>query len=440
MNSSPGQRLIPADDVRIKQRIDDSVVVYRSVEDRYLVYNGNKAKILDLLMIHRDIGEAKRRLFKRLRNKKETVEAFFAGFIEELTDTGYFTVTAGEDRNGSPYWPRKGWPLDEVFLELTRNCNLSCFHCYIDKDNVKNQLSTGQLSDIIDQLDDMGVLKVKVTGGEPMMHRDFFPIVEAIIEKKMGLRVYSNGSFLTEANIARMADLGIREIQVSLDGFKPSTHDRFRRKKGNFAFIRDALPLLGRAGITVIISFTATDHNVHEVDLIGEYAGNNAHVRLNISPYINYHSGRLETEKILDVSEETVKKISEAYFRMSDLWSRKMHYGFTYPIDYPGYCGMGIFSCYISADGKVSLCPLLRQDGYVAGDLTQTPLETVWQTGDVFRKYREYTLRDMETCATCSHIYRCRGGCRARAIFHSNDFLSADPISCSMLRYESNKS
>ena len=69
-----------------------------------------------------------------------------------------------------------GVPIS-VHLDLTYRCNERCEHCYLEHDD-KGEMTTAEIFDVFDQLADAGVFFLVLSGGEPLLRRDFFPILE----------------------------------------------------------------------------------------------------------------------------------------------------------------------------------------------------------------------------------------------------------------------
>ena len=175
---------------------------------------------------------------------------------------GHGPVRPDPSRRG----PHTGGPV--VIWNLIRRCNLTCKHCYATSADIDfdGELSTAEIFDVMDDLKSFGVSVLILSGGEPMMHPDIFPI--AARAKSMGFYVglSTNGTLINDHNIAHLAELDLDYVGVSLDGLE-ATHDRFRRRTGAFrealAGIRSCL----QYDIKVGLRFTLTADN--EADLTG---------------------------------------------------------------------------------------------------------------------------------------------------------------------------
>lgn len=439
------QKLYYLSYLRVKKRGDDSVVIYNYKNNEFLVYSGIDSKLFMLFLKKGDLYSFITAIKKQGVKYEDNILKRAFNILEELTQKGWVKLCDNKSEKLNRecsyldkieyFVDNNKFSLDEVFIELTRKCNLNCHHCYIDKNNFEKELSTEKIISFIEDIKQMGVLKVKITGGEPMLHKDFFKIIEYIISKHIGVRIYTNGSYLNTDTIEYLSDIGINEIQISVDGFKESTHDSFRRKKGNLQIIKKALLELENKRINTILSYTVTDFNIREIPLLYNYIKNFKFVKLNASPYINYHRYTFKKEnidKMLNVSKETIIALKKYAYEMQDVWSSKMSYGFSYPNKFIGYCGAGTFSCYLSSKGQVYFCPMLQEEEFKLGDINEMNIKEIWLNSDFLKEYRRYTIRDIEKCSECIAVNFCRGGCRARAYLRNNDLLSNDFISCEM--------
>ena len=323
------------------------------------------------------------------------------------------------------------WTLEEVFFELTKKCNLNCMHCYIPKDIEKNEMTKDEWFHIVDQCKELGVALIKLTGGEAMISPHFWNIVEYISQKEIRMRLYTNGSFLNEENVSRLKKLGVNECQISVDGGTAATHDSFRRVKGNYERIQNALPILQKYEMKVILSYTISDYNQREVENFVELSYQYSNVKIVVSPYMNYHQTS-EKKCELHVDDQMVNMLKGLFEKNQYKWSDKTRYYMSFSNQFIGFCGAGTYMLYIDSQGKAMICPLLNQSENIVGDVRKQGLCSVWRESEFLTDYRQRSVSDIEKCGKCSNVNTCRGGCRARAYLKRNMLLSPDEISCQM--------
>ena len=109
--------------------------------------------------------------------------------------------------------------VPNLALVITTHCNFNCLHCYEAADNeiVRREMSLSDCRRLIDEASDCGVLRFKITGGEPMMHRHFFDIVQYVYEKGMSVRcIYTNGYFITPEKLDKLMAERIRGFDEAI--------------------------------------------------------------------------------------------------------------------------------------------------------------------------------------------------------------------------------
>lgn len=401
----------------VKCRYDKKIVVFSHSMEANVLEGQEKQ-----LLIKFNGGNTYASVCKTDQLKKKYKQSFLY-----LIEKQYLVETEGKRKvNLTPKWT-----LDEVFLELSKNCNLHCRHCYIPNGITEKEIKLKQWKRIVDQCHELEVGLIKITGGEPMLSSYFWDIVSYIHMKNIRMRIYTNGSYLNRETIRCLKHNGINEIQISLDGGTEKTHDSFRRTKGNFSKIMEALPILSNIGISVILSFTLSDFNEHEVKLFLQIAYRYTNVKVVINPYINYHQTCLN-ENILNISDTMIFNLKNCFQDNKLKWSDKTKYYLSFSNRFIGFCGLGTYMLYIDSTANVYLCPLLNQKENVVGNLNECSLVEVWEKSELLNQYRRYTIADIEGCNACKNSHICRGGCRARAFMESNTLLAKDSISCKM--------
>lgn len=118
-------------------------------------------------------------------------------------------------------------------IELTRRCNLSCDHCYVDH-HIKDQLSIEELSRLFDELAEQGCLFLHLTGGEVGLRHDFVDILRAARRHHFNIKINSTATLFSDADVAMLAELQVRHVNVSIYSDTAAVHDRVVNKKGAF--------------------------------------------------------------------------------------------------------------------------------------------------------------------------------------------------------------
>lgn len=153
-----------------------------------------------------------------------------------------------------------------VVWNMTRACNLTCMHCYASATAgpAPDELSYDETLALVDHLIDYRAPVVLFSGGEPMMHPHLFELIERVVKGGPRAVLSTNGLLIDRDKAARLSDLGLSYIGVSLDGLA-ETHDQFRRWPGAFDRTLKAIVLAREAGIKVGLRFTLNRRNISDL-------------------------------------------------------------------------------------------------------------------------------------------------------------------------------
>ena len=123
--------------------------------------------------------------------------------------------------------------VQKVFWSVTGRCNFRCRHCYMDApDGTLGELSTSEALELIDQMAECGVLRVDITGGEPLVRKDIWQLIDRICSYKMVIRSFhTNGWLLDDKVLDEFEKRRLKpEIYFSFDGV--GWHDWMRGVPG----------------------------------------------------------------------------------------------------------------------------------------------------------------------------------------------------------------
>jgi 12,18-didecarboxysiroheme deacetylase len=153
-----------------------------------------------------------------------------------------------------------------VVWNMTRRCNLKCVHCYSASANIDypDELTTDEGRKLIDNLAQFGAPVILFSGGEPLMRPDLSELAQYATDKGMRAVISTNGTLITKEIAAKLKEVGLSYVGVSLDGLE-KTHDRFRGTKGAFEKAMEGIRNCREAGIKVGIRFTVNKRNLADV-------------------------------------------------------------------------------------------------------------------------------------------------------------------------------
>ncbi|MGD8535050.1 MAG: radical SAM protein [Candidatus Aminicenantes bacterium] len=194
--------------------------------------------------------------------------------------------------------PRMNWPegsdlsaLHESLI-LTWECNLHCLHCrpYLPPNGT---LSLNDVKEHLDSLAKKGTLFLHLTGGEPLIHKDFWKIVSYANQKNFALILHTNGTLITPEFGERLKNFNFLQVSLTVLGGNAQTHDSLTGVKGSFEKTVHALKIMKEKGLDVVLSTTKLSDNQDEIPEM-ERLANNHGATLKIIPYQTPHKGEFE--------------------------------------------------------------------------------------------------------------------------------------------------
>src|SRR5580698_7068309 len=140
-----------------------------------------------------------------------------------------------------------GIPLN-VHLDLTYRCNERCVHCYLDHED-HGEMTTMEIKDLLDELAGAGVFFLTLSGGEILLRKDFFEILEYARELMFCVKLKSNAVLIREREAARIRDLGVESVQISIYSHRPEVHDAITLVPGSLKRSLNAIRFLKAHGL-----------------------------------------------------------------------------------------------------------------------------------------------------------------------------------------------
>jgi mycofactocin radical SAM maturase len=313
--------------------------------------------------------------------------------------------------------------------ELTYACNLACVHCLSSSGRRDpDELSTAEALDVLDQLAALQVFYINIGGGEPMIRRDFFPIVEHAIARGIGVKFSTNGAFIDAERAARLAAMDYLDIQISLDGLDATTNDAVRGA-GSYATARRAMDHLAAAGFGPFkISVVITRQNVPQLDgfkaLADSYGAQLRVTRLRPSGRgaESWDDLRMTPAQQVEVYRWLLAHgndvlTGDSFFHLNALGE---------PLPGLNLCGAGRVVCLIDPVGDVYACPFVIHEEFKAGNVRDDGgFAKVWRASALFTSLRE--PQSAGACASCGSYDACQGGCMAAKFFTGLPLDGPDP-------------
>src|SRR5947209_5467613 len=155
-------------------------------------------------------------------------------------------------------------PMSALF-ELTFVCNHACSFCYNCPTGQK-EMTTVEVCEALQKLADFNILYLTLTGGEPLVRKDFFDIAKRARELGFALRIYTNAYLIDAAMAKRIKEIANPiEMEISIHGAKPATHEKLTCVPGSLGRVINAVRHLRAEGIKVNLKCPITRDNQDEV-------------------------------------------------------------------------------------------------------------------------------------------------------------------------------
>jgi len=295
-----------------------------------------------------------------------------------------------------------GTPLS-VHLDVTYRCNERCVHCYLDHED-HGEMTTTEIKDLLEQLAGAGVFFLTLSGGEILLRKDFFEILEYARELTFCVKLKSNAIMIREEEAQRIRSLGVESIQVSIYSHRPEVHDAVTKVKGSLKRSLEAIRFLKSYGLKVIIANVLMTQNYQDYPGVRALAAEIG-VPCALDPTI---TPKMDGDRfILNLNVD--RSALEQVFRDQSLVGNVTEFCATSqkPDDdelesLP--CSAGHNSCYISPYGDVYPCV---QFPLPSGNIRSRRFLDIWRNSAQLNEVRSIRLRDLPSCSKCTHGSAC---------------------------------
>jgi radical SAM protein with 4Fe4S-binding SPASM domain len=318
---------------------------------------------------------------------------------------------------------RLGVPLS-AHMDITWRCNERCVHCYLDHEG-EGEMTTAEIKDALDQIAASGTFFLSISGGEPLLRRDCFEILEHARALRLNVKLKTNAVMIGHKEAARIKRLGIEQVQISLYSHRAETHDAITKLPGSFRRTIDAIGRLKENGVKVSVTNILMTYNSGHGKAVQQLAGELG-VAFHIDPTI---TPKLNGDRSITRLGISAKELEEVY-RTEEFVGNVGE--FCAPVStvdddvLDGYsCSAGHTLAYISPFGEVYPCVSFPMP---CGSLRKQSFSEIWRHSPAFAAVRSAHVRDLHTCSHCTHTAYC-SRCPGLA-YMEGDFLGPSSADC----------
>ncbi len=295
-----------------------------------------------------------------------------------------------------------GVPMS-VQLDLTYRCNERCVHCYLDHDD-HGEMTTAEIKHLLDEMAEAGVFMLTLSGGEIFLRKDFFEILEHARRLTFCIKLKTNAIMIHEREAARIRDLGVESIQISIYSHRPEVHDAITLVHGSLKRSSTRFVSSSSQGLKVIIANVLMVQNMQDyegVRALADELGVESTLDPTVTPMMDGDRSTLN----LGVDNAALQGL----FRNESLVGNVEEFCAVPPR--PGEdelqslpCSAGHTACYVSPYGDFYPCV---QFPLTCGNVRQQRFVDIWRNSEQLKEVRSIRVKDLSGCSQCTHVTNC---------------------------------
>ncbi len=307
-----------------------------------------------------------------------------------------------------------------AMFELTYKCNFDCVMCY-NAPQDKKELATEQIFFILDELASSNCFHLTFTGGEPMIRKDIFDILDHAVQKGFRINLKSNASLLTPERIDRLEALGIVRLDVSFHGKDAEAFEEVTQVRGSYERTKRVVEELTRRRFDLSLNMVVMKSNLDQITELRQFArslGVRFSYNMEVSPKANQDKGPLNYRisprlmKFTGAKQMPIdpkKKLELYLMRLKGSNSRKGLFT----------CGVGKSQIVVSPYGEARLCLDIEEPSF---SILEFGLREAWQKLVAFVEKTDVRLWQ------CPEALRpfCLGWCPARGLLETGSLYGCD--------------
>ena len=307
-----------------------------------------------------------------------------------------------------------------VWLELTRRCNLTCPHCYIEGGEAReHEMPAAEFYRLLDEFAEMGVWAVTFTGGEPTLHPELGNLVRYARQKQLLVGIATNGMFLTEALLDSLPRDGVI-VSVSLDNLHVDGRRLDVNANHDFDVATKAILRSQALGFLTNIMTNTSRQSIGRLGALMDWAESHG-VSVRSVPF--GPMGRGGRHRYLENTTDDVAKAAEFWLRECE-WEHEYHKKaglcvgllFNYGVTLSSMirrCQSGRFLCYVCADGTIYPCTTCAGEQILSpGNVSHRPFPELWRSNWEIRHYSwKNFAATCEGCVVNDPKYFCSARC-----------------------------
>ena len=309
-------------------------------------------------------------------------------------------------------------------IELTERCNNNCIHCYInlpvdDVEARRRELTFEEIREIADEAVGMGCLWWVITGGEPLLRKDFADIYLYVKNKGLLTGVFTNATLITPKLVGLFKKYPPRYLEITVYGVSEKVYERVTRTPGSFEAFRRGINRLQKENVSFTLKAMALRSNANELEAIRDFCKATSKHQFRFDPFLHSRlrpndkrnrqikNERLSPEEIVAIElrdKERKNGLLKQVCEEKKIGQGTVH---SHNDNHLFYCGVGKTSFVINPYGFFKLCSSLSHPDCVY-DLRRGSLKEAWEK--FVPQVRGIRTKDEECrkkCLRCPMINLC---------------------------------
>lgn len=328
-------------------------------------------------------------------------------------------------------------------FELTSRCNLDCKMCYIhkranDREVINKEWSAQKWSDLANECQKQGMLNLLLTGGEPLLRKDFFEIFESCKKLGMMVSINSNATYIDQNVVNYFKNNAPSRINITLYGASPETYEALCGDGFAYEKVVNAILALKEIGVLVKLNYSVTPYNIQDMSKAYEFAKDNK-IPMQCATYMfppmracemsDCSADRLTAEQSAKAQVEYDKlRFSEQ--ELKERWTKQVQGLNVEDSDKECQevpdtclrCRAGSSTFWVTWDGKMRPCGMMTTPSI---DLNQVPFARAW---DELKK-RTKEIYIPQQCVECEVSNMC-DQCAAICYAETGEFIKVPEYMC----------
>lgn len=338
---------------------------------------------------------------------EEKCLSIITDLLQKINDAKFYKNTEINEEDPIETIPKR------IHINVTNNCNMRCQHCFMSAGlHPTKELNIDNLLNTIHALEnELGIMDIVVSGGEPLMHKDIYKLLKGI--SKHNVTLFTNASLINESNINIISN-SCKEVQVSFEGISKACYEEVR---GPFyKKVINALELLKSKHMRIVLAITILPSTIEDISnnlihFIQSLDYNNLEIRINDEIEMTGNALSMDfsnyDKKI--AKHVLIKQLNELISKgLANRVDKERNVRFT-------NCGIGT-NIVINSDGKIYPCNKFSELFYNF----ESAKTIITEFNNLNRKTSNIFI---EKCKSCELKYICAGGCRIDNFIRNGDMM-----------------